>query len=251
MQNPIKNVDYVVHTVIDELAGGDIADVLWFRRCAYRCISEELPVLSSFPTLRILEANVNSVGQVKLPPDYAKYTKIAVNIGGTLWTLGYNSKIALDGAPNACDPPSSDGDITTQDATFGLWFSPYSNGSAYYGTLYSVGGGFNDAYYRVDEAKGIIQFLNHVPRGGKLVMEYQSNLSDANENTLIPSLYIRVLRWYLIAKACEKFPDKYKMLFTNPMLEFEQAKSDAQIVSGPTKDEILDAVWSGSGFKLR
>lgn len=247
MEAPIKNIAYVCASVIDEIAGGDLSDMLWLQRTAYRCISEELPAKTSFPCIKVAHLNLNSVQQAALPLDYVRYTKIAVDLGGKLWTLSLDNNITLPTNLAKCDDTQSP---TSQDG-FGVWFAPYYSNSIYYGAMFSIGGGFNDSYYRIDEEKKLIQFLGNIPKGGKLVLEYLSNNLEANEGTMVPALYIPVLRWHLIWKACEKFPKKYRMTLSNPRDEYEMAKTDAAVASGSTPEEILDGYWAGSGFLLR
>jgi hypothetical protein len=245
---PIKNVAYVCATVIDELAGGDLSDMLWMQRTAYRCISEELPAKTSYPCVKVAHLNLNSINQAALPADYVRYTKIAVDLGGKLWTLSLDNNITL---PTNLAKCTSNVSVTDQSQQGGVWFAPYYTSGFYYGAQFSLGGGFNESYYRIDEENKLIQFLGDVPRGGKLVLEYLSNNLEANDGTMIPALYIPVLRWYLIWKACEKFPKKYKTYLTNPREEYEMAKTDAAVAGGSTPEEILDGYWAGSGFLLR
>lgn len=244
---PIKNIAYVCASVIDEIAGGDLSDMLWLQRTAYRCISEELPAKTSYPCIKVAHLNVKSIGQVALPEDYVRYTKIAVDLGGKLWTLSLDNNISLATNLGKCETNTQ----SEAQNQMGVWFAPYYSNSMYYGATYSIGGGFNEAYYRIDEEKKLIQFLGDVPKGGKLVLEYISNNLDTNEGTMIPALYIPVLRWYLMWKACEKFPKKYRMTLSNPKDEYEMAKTDAAVASGSTPEEILDGYWAGSGFLLR
>jgi hypothetical protein len=243
----IKNVSYVCMSVIDEM-GGDISDMLWLMRRAYSWLSDTMPAKSAYPSIRQIRIDVNSVNQAALPPDFVRYTKIAIDLGGKLWTLGLDNSITLPTNIARCTP---DQDISNQDSSTGVWFSPFYGGGRYFGAVYSVGGGFNDAYYRINQENNCIQFLGAVPRGGKLVMEYISNNVDANEFTLVPTVWIDAMRWWLIYKLCDTKPKKYSLGITNPKVEYEIAKAEAQCADGPTMEEILDAYWSGSGFTLR
>jgi hypothetical protein len=242
----IKNTSYVCKSVLDEM-GGDISDMLWLMRRAYQWISEVMPAKNAFPCIKQVRLNVSSIGQVALPKDYVRYTKIAVDYGGKLWTLGLDNTIALPTNLGTCETVEQ---ITNQTNDVGVWFSPFYSGGSYFTAAYSSGGGFNDSYYRVDEQLGIIQFLGAVPRGGKLVLEYLSNNIDANEFTLVPTIWIDSLRYFLMWRLCEFKPTKYKML-SNPQMLYEYAKDAAQTAGGVTPEEILDAYWSGSGFTLR
>jgi hypothetical protein len=246
MESPLKTIDYVCHTVIDELAGGDISDINFLRRSAVRCISEVLSANTAYPCIRTTVLQLNTLNQVKLPADYIRYTKVAYKMGTQLYTLTLDNKMAFNFNPPVCENVQQ-----AAESGFGIWFAPFYNRGVYYGALYSLGGGFNDAYYRVNEEKGLIQINGKVPRGGEIVLEYLSDNSDADENFLVDKAYIPVIRWWLIWKACEKFPKKYKMLYSNPRDEFEIAKTDAAMIKGPTPDEVLDAYWAGSGFTLR
>lgn len=246
-QGVIKNVSYVCKSVIDEM-GGDLSDMLWLMRRSYQWLSEVMPAKSAFPSVKQVRLDVRSIGTVALPDDYVRYTKIAVDLGGKLWTLGLDNSITLNTNLGSC---STTEDITNQNQETGVWLSPYFMGGRYYNAIYSTGGGFNDSYYRVDEVNRLIQFLGPVPRGGKLVLEYISNNVDANEFTLIPALWIEPLRYFLMWRLCEFKPKKYRLTLSNPYALYESARAEAQTAAGPTPEEILDAYWSGSGFTLR
>lgn len=244
-QGVIKNVSYVCKSVIDEM-GGDLSDMLWLMRRSYQWISEVMPAYTAYPSIKQVRLDLKSINQCALPIDYVRYTKIAVDLDGKLWTLGLDTSITLPTNLGNCETHTN-----TQEGTAGIWFSPYYAGSNYYNAIYASGGGFNDAYYRVDEVNRLIQILGNVPRGGKLVMEYVSNNVDANEYTLVPNLWIEPMRWWLMWKLCDNKPKKYRLVLTNPKMQYDIARMEAQAASVPTPEEILDAYWAGSGFTLR
>jgi hypothetical protein len=175
-----------------------------------------------------------------------RYTKIGYKLGTQVYTLTLDNRIAFDLNPPVCESLEE-----AEGSGFGVWFSPFYSRGVYFGALYAVGGGFNDAYYRINEEKRLIQINGQVPRGGELILEYLSDNSDADENFIIDKAFIPVVRWWLIWKACEKFPKKYKVSYSNPREEFEFSKMEAAMVKGSTPEEILDAYWEGSGFTLR
>lgn len=246
-QGVIKNVSYVCKSVIDEM-GGDVSDMLWLMRRAYQWLTDVAPAKTAYPNIRQTRLNLSSISQAALPKDYVRYTKIAIDLGGKLWTLGLDNTITLPTNLARCEPETP---ITSQNSGFGVWFSPYFTNQTYFGPVYSSGGGFNDAYYRIDQENNFIQFLGRIPRGGQIVLEYISDNSDANEFTLVPTIWIEPLRYFLMWRLCEFKPKKYRMVISNPKMEYEIAKADAQWASGPTMEEILDAYWAGSGFTLR
>jgi hypothetical protein len=246
MESPIKNIDYICHTVVDEMAGGDLSDINFLRRSAVRCISEELAGNTAYPCIRTTMLQLNSLNQVALPHDYIRYTKIGYKLGSQIYTLTLDQKMYFNVNPPVCNTVKD-----AQSSNFGVWFAPFYYGGLYYGALYATGGGFNDAYYRVNEEKRVIQLNGQIPTGGEIIIEYLSDQSDSDENFLVDKAYIKVVRSYLIWKLCEKYPYKYKLLYSNPKVEFEIAKMDAANMKGNTPDEILDAYWESSGFTLR
>ena len=244
MENIIKNIQYVCASVINTFENGDVSDMTWLQARAVEWLTEVVPAKAGFPCLKTVHIKLNSLKQAPLPQDYIKYTKIAVNYGGKLYTLGLDNSITLPENTQVCGvdtaPDNQEG--------VGVWFSPYVYGGQMYNAVYSIGGGFNEAYYRIDTQKHLIQLLGSVPKG-EIVMEYWSSNAEANESTIIPTLWISPLRYYLFWQITDFKPSRYKAA-RDYMGLYEYEVREAQIADGLTLDEVMDAVYAGSAFRL-
>jgi hypothetical protein len=140
---------------------------------------------------------------------------------------------------------------SSSDGSQGVYFLPHWWGGQYYNGIFSLGGGFNKDYYRIDWNTNTLYFLDDV-YGRKIVIEYLSNGRDVNVESLVPQFWIPPLRENLILKAAEYRPKDYPQL--NLSLQdsrYNDAIMNAAIASGPTIDEMLDAYYSAPGLKLR
>jgi hypothetical protein len=116
--------------------------------------------------------------------------------------------------------------------------------------LFALGGGFNQAYYRIDPTNTFIQLSNGVD-GGDVVLEYLSTGVDVNSQTLVPPYYIEPMRNYIIWQLAEFEPQKYPVNAQNRERIYTESMAEAAMAQGNTIDEILDAYYSAPGLKLR
>jgi hypothetical protein len=241
----VKTVAYVANSALNRVMG-KVEDVSWFQQLALEWFSEE-GIYTSLPTLRVKELQVSAAKQVKLPSDCLRYTKIAIDLGGKLWTLTMDTSITLPPAYDCNNTPEN----TDENSGNGIWFAAnYWNG-AYNGGVFALGGGFNDAYYRFDESTRTISFLDN-RIGRRVVIEYLSNNNDANSNSLVPQLWISPLRNWLIMKAAQYRPKDFPQINYNLAFEdYSTSLTNANVASGPTIDEILDAYFNAPGLTVR
>lgn len=123
---------------------------------------------------------------ITLPSDFIDYTKIGViDACGQLWTLTLNE--------NVFQVPITDCGIDLSTAltgrcncpTSGYWWAPYYGADGTYNnTLYSLGGGFNIAYYNIDR-QGRKLIINGLPADTTVVMEYKSTGIKMDDTTII------------------------------------------------------------------
>jgi hypothetical protein len=242
----VKNVAYVVNSAINRVMG-KVEDAAWFQQLAIEWLSEE-GIYTALPALRVKRVTVSASKQIVLPKDCARYTKIAIDLGGKLWTLTMDSDITL--------PPNFDTGVTPDNATetssgSGVYFMPHYWNGQYYGGLFALGGGFNDAYYRYDEATRTISFLDN-RIGREVVIEYLSNGADINIDSLVPHYWITPLRNWLILKAAEYRRSEFPLVdYGVALRNYEDAIMNASITSGATPQEILDAWYDAPGLTVR
>lgn len=124
-------------------------------------------------SINVLYATPNEAGVIELPSDYVDYTKIGVVINGLVYNLTVNNNIALNRAQKCgVDVRQISAGISLPDLG-GYFYSGHYRNGMYVGALYGVGGGFNFAYYRVDETQGQIEFDGNI-QGREVVIEYKS-----------------------------------------------------------------------------
>jgi hypothetical protein len=243
---PVKNIEYVIQSALNRVKG-QATEIPRLEQIGIEWMSEVVRGTTAFPCLKVAHLDINSVNQVALPPDIMRYTKIALDYGGRLWTLGLDPNMSLPTDMQACDsiPQASATDIQT-----GVYFIDHSWNGVYFPALFAAGGGFNQAYYRVDPTNTFIQLSNDI-RGGKIVLEYLSTGADINSQTLVPHYYIEPMRNYIIWQLAEFEPQKYPVNAQNRERIYTESMADAAMSQGNTIDELLDAYYSAPGLKLR
>lgn len=236
---PIKNVAYVVKTAIERL-GGPVTDIASAEAWAIQWMSEDARGVTALPCFKVCHIDVSPSKQVAMPSDMMRYTKIAIDYGGKLWTLSLDPDITLP-AEFSCTTD------TSTDTTQGVYFMPHWWGGVYYGALFGMGGGFNQAYYRLDG--NTLKLLGDT-NGRKVVVEYLSNGNDVNAATLMPHYWIAPLRNYLMWQLTRLRPDRYKFDPRQFKDDYDLSMENAAFATGPTIYEMLDAYDRAPGLKI-
>lgn len=243
---PVKNIEYVIQSTLNRVKG-QTAEIPRLEQIAIEWMSEVVRGTTSFPCLKVAHLMINSVGQVPLPSDYMKYTKIAIDYGGRLWTLGLDENLSI---PTTMEFSNNLNAAENSSMTTGVFFLDHSWNGRYFPALFAAGGGFNQAYYRIDPTNTFIQFTSGVTNH-KIVLEYLSTGADVNAQTLVPHYYIEPMRNYIIWQLAEFEPQKYPVNAQNRERIYTESMADAAMAQGNTIDEILDAFYSAPGLKLR
>lgn len=193
----ILNLNYVVRSVQNELNDYSMQQ---YKRLLQLGI-DGLRYLNIFhnPSTQVAYLQCNSAGIVPFPKDYIAYNKIAIYCHGQLITLTLNNSMALNRA-QVC---SEDIRIMESEQGVGLigglqggyLFSPHFFGTNYVGSLYGIGGGVNQAYYKVDETARRLQFNGFLPNDKRIVLEYQS--TGISAGTLIAAQVLDPLKKYI------------------------------------------------------
>jgi len=243
---PIKNIEYVIQSTLNRVKG-QTAEIPRLEQIAIEWMSEVVRGTTSFPCLKVLHTSVNSVGQVPLPSDFLRYTKIAIDYGGRLWALGFDENIAV---PTTMEIGPELKTTNEANPSTGVFFMDHSWNGRYFPALFAAGGGFNQAYYRIDPTNTFIQFTSGVANN-KIVIEYLSTGADINAQTLVPHYYIEPMRNYIIWQLAEFEPQKYPVNAQNRERIYTESMAEAGMAQGNTIDELLDAFYSAPGLKLR
>lgn len=188
----------------------------------------------------------NEAGIIEWPADMMDYIKIGIPINGQLYNLTVNDNMLLNRAQK-CGvdirqmqkgvgflPPINDG----------YAYAPHFRGSQYVQGLYGLTGGFNTAYYRVDDKMRQIQFDGFL-LNNEVVLEYKS--TGISAGSIISAQAIPVVREYVLWQRIENDP--------RIPLNQKQRKQDQydmevmklrDITNNFTVQEFLDTLWSTS-----
>ena len=149
----------------------------------------ELNATGIIPSLKVAHLTVNEQNTVSLPNDYMGYSGIGIENNGRMWTFTRNRNILLP-ANMTCgvwdrQTVETNTNANGQLAVGGFSENPALENNGYPSGGYTQGGGFNIAYYRIDERRRMIVFLNQESVSGlTIVLEYYS--TGVNGNTIIP-----------------------------------------------------------------
>jgi len=210
-----KNLSYIVHTVQNDL--GDYSTTN-FQRLLQMSVQglRQLNLYSSINNIKVAYLTVNSNQTVDLPDDYVDYTKIGFCKGGQIITLGQNDQLCLPRKSNDCgEPLSSKLHSVSNDAQgaansddfgafspfgfgfgYGYYFAAHFRNGQYIGELFGLGGGFAQAYYRIDKENWQIALSDVVPQD-EIILEYKSDGSSADGSTVVPPEAIEALTMYV------------------------------------------------------
>lgn len=240
----IKDVKYIATSALYRLGKNPTGrDLTWMVQVAIDYLSEKSP-LDGNVSLKTINASIDTGARVfTMPQDCMRISKVGIRSGRRIWTLTPDTSLTYPEEIFTCesdkdDPVVLDGFYPT--GYFGYFYN-YPN--------YTVGGGRNENYYRID-GRNII-FDHNIP-DGKLIIEYFSNGSDIDENTLIDVAYAEPFRLYLMSEYCfhrgsSTDMAKYKEL----QLQYEAAQWNANVlVKSPRLYEMIDALAQSSELNL-
>lgn len=238
----VKTIKYITTSALFRLRKNTTGkDYTWLEQVAIDYLSEKAP-LDGNVSLKCSYYNLGQTARVaSLPPDCMRISKIALKAGNRVWTLTVDNNLAI---PENIFDCQTDDDVSTEFVNFwpnygGWWNNPQ----------YTLGGGQNVRYYRID-GRNII-FDHNIP-DGQLIIEYLSNGSDISGDTMIDVGYAEPFRLYLMSEYCfhagnSEDRAKYKEL----QLQYEAAQWNANVlVKAPRMYELIDAMAQSSEFNL-
>lgn len=220
----------------------------WLSQVAITYLKAKAP-LDGNVSLKTMYATVgNGARYMALPPDCMRISRVGLKAGHRIWTLTVDSNLVLPEELFQCESVNDSSEA--QGALLSNW-PPWYGGI--YGSpltpLYGVGGGGNVNYYRIVD--GNIIFDAGIP-DGQCIIEYLSNGSEINENTLIDVAYAEPFRLYLISEYfLYKGTREEKSMYKEIQLQYEAAQWAANLlVNAPRLYEMIDGVAKGSEFNL-
>lgn len=240
----IKNIKYIATSALYRLGKNPVGRELnWMVQVAIDYLSEKSP-LDGNVSLKTIYAKIDTGARVfTMPGDCMRISKIGLKSGRRIWTLTPDTSLTYPEEFFQCESDQND------DVVLDGFFPTGYFGYFYNYPNYTVGGGRNENYYRVD-GNNII-FSHNIP-DGQLIIEYFSNGSDVNENTLIDTGYAEPFRLYLMGEYCfhkgnSLDRSKYKEL----QMQYEAAQWSANLlIKAPRLSEMIDALAQSSEFNL-
>jgi hypothetical protein len=168
---------------------------------------------------------------------------VGLKSGRRIWTLTPDTSLTYPEEFFQCESDQSD------DVVLNGFFPTGYFGYFYNQPNYTLGGGRNVNYYRID-GNNII-FDQNIP-DGQLIIEYFSNGSDVNENTLIDAGYAEPFRLYLMSEYCfHKGGSEDKAKYKELQMQYEAAQWSANLlIKAPRLSEMIDALAQASEFNL-
>lgn len=195
------------------------------------------------PSVEVLYADIDSMGHVDMPYDYEYYTKVALLINGTYYTLTRNDNMPLNNRTDTCGDELEDSLVTASTLTqfdygYGYAFAGHYRAGNFVGELYGMGGGLNaGGYFTLDLKNRRFQFSD-VPLTS-VVIEYVSN--NASQGSLIDDLAVSVIR-YGVHDQLNLFDSVNQSEKSRFEGRFKQALLDYSVsTTTPTVDDYLDS----------
>jgi len=180
--------------------------------------------MGTLPSVKVAYLTVDAVNTIQFPYDYVDYILIGINNGGRVWTLTRNQNLILPAVQscgewvrdNLTTNSNEESQLTNQ--TDGYAYSEHDYRGETVAGLYAVGGGFNQAYYRIDnENRQIIFLTDEGLLGMTVILEYIS--SGINKDTVIPLAAVPAITAYAHWKL--SMFDRQENMNTKEMMKYE------------------------------
>lgn len=253
MSDPIKNIRYVVISTLNRMRL-DVSEYYdWLEQLAIEWLTEEVAG-SLVPSVEQAKFNVFSGARVwAMPADYIAHCRVGYVYNETFYTLTRRWDLSVDIDDTLCgNDAESVAYQQSQLLTNSSNFPIYYYGSTLTTPIYTVSGGKNIAYYKIEEAKRRIVFsltANQVPNG-EIVIEYLSGGKGINGNTLLNPVVGSVLRKYLEWQICEYDAKMYGIAKDKERLYIEDKYNKETLIKPITSSEIIDVLNSVPAFNL-
>lgn len=249
--NPVKNIEYVVLSAFNRM-GLSMDDYDRYEQIGIEWYTELARASTHYPSVQVTRFIVDNGSRIfSMPSDMITVAKVAIKRGDRLWTLTRVDQLYTFDDTQVCATETNDEE---NGGGGGHWFSGHNWGGQYFPPNFSGGGGYNYAYYTVDNSNRQIRFSmnsQHLPNG-EVWIEYISAGRNVTGFTAVHPAYIEPFRKYMIWQI-SAFHDNPK--YYNNQQDYERQYHEAMYNAAgsiaPTTDEILDALWQVSGFTLR
>lgn len=239
----IKNIKYIATSALYRLGKNPTGRELnWMVQVAIDYFTERLPI-DGFVSLKTIRTKIDNAARVfTMPSDCMRISRIGLRAGRRIWTLTPDQSLTF---PDVFECEADKDDPLISTGLYPMGYFGYMNGTPFY----TKGGGENSAYYRMDGNN--VVFSHEIP-DGELIIEYFSNGSDVDENTLINVGYAEATRLYLMSEYClnkgtREDRSKYQVL----RMEYEATTWNTNtLVKAERLSEFIDARAQSTVFNL-
>jgi hypothetical protein len=252
------NLDYVVKNALMDMNDFSMENYKRFLQWAVRGFTDlNLYILEN---IKVEYLPLSSAKTAPLPSDFIDYTKIGMEINGEVWTFTMNPDMNLPRKVDECGETLPTNTQTLDDKVvgqrslvpnFGYYFAMHFRNGQYVGEMYGLGGGFNNAYFRIDHQRNQIVFDSEVPVN-EIILEYKSTGISANGSTIIPRKVVPALIAYIHWQRIEnndKFAESKKERKRQQYIdEYEKLHHFENMF---TMDEYLDATYKVVNASIR
>ena len=252
--DPIVNVRYAVMSVVNRMRLDSSEYYDWLEQLAIEWLTQEVAG-DAIPSMEEATLNVYTGARVwNMPSDYIRHAEVGYVYNGHFYTLTRRDDLSVTAEDNICE---TNQDVTTpSDSALGLdtWPIMYWGVNMLASPIYTVGGGRNIAYYRIDMTKRQITFsqeVGNVPNG-KVHVRYLSSGKNVNGATLLNPVVASILRKYLEWQLCEYDQENglYGQAKDKERLYIEDKYNKAVLLKPLTLAEIVDTLNSVPAFNL-
>lgn len=191
--------------------------------------------------LKVVHLQPTQNGVIELPCDYISYRKIGVLMNGQVWTLTLNNDLSLP-RHECCNQVQ--GEQMFQDNRFAYYYAPHYYNGAYLDGMYSMGGGVNISYYRIDEEMNQLVISPNIMYK-EIILEYKSTGISMDSKTMLPVTSLEAVKSYVHWKRLEydsKVP--YNDKARKQQLYDEEVIKLRNLENKFTKEEFLDMFYS-------
>ena len=186
------NLDYVVNNALMDMNDFSMENYKRFIQWAVRGFTDlNLHILDS---VKVAYLPLSSAKTAALPSDFIDYMKIGMEINGEVWTFTLNPNMNFPRKVDECGEVQPTNTQNIDDKVvgtrsiipnFGYYFAMHFRNGQYVGEMYGLGGGYNNAYFRIDEQRNQIVFDSEIP-ADEIILEYKSTGISQNGGSIIP-----------------------------------------------------------------
>jgi hypothetical protein len=251
--DPIKNIRYVVISTLNRMRL-DVQEYYdWLEQIAIEWLTEEVAG-DLIPSVETAKFNTFTGARVwAMPADYIAHCRVGYVYNESFYTLTRRDDLMVDVNDTLCGV--NEESLAYQQS---LQFTNSMNFPLYYYTsvlatpIYTISGGKNIAYYKIEGSKRRIVFsltANQVP-SGEITIEYLSSGKGVNGNSLLNPVVGAVLRKYLEWQLCEHDNKLYPLAKDKERQYYEDKFNKEVLIKPITSSEIIDTLNSVPAFNL-